>query len=181
MLAGAAALFVGNAYQAQMPAFASEFGHGNPGLAYWALLAADAAGALVGAAILESRGLLAPSARTAVILGMLWCVAIGSFALARSYPLAIMALLCAGFLELSFNSMAQALVQLNAPASLRGHVIGVFSMASNGLRAVSGVTVGILGALVGIHSSLAVSAVALLLVLTWLLARAAPVPAPAPV
>jgi hypothetical protein len=38
--------------------------------------------------------------------------------------------------------MAQALVQLSAPAPIRGRVIGVFSMAASGMRTFSGFTVG---------------------------------------
>jgi MFS family permease len=171
LLSGGAAFFVGNAYQAQMPAFASELGHGNPGIAYWMLLAADALGALIGAVVLESRGLLPPRPATAILLAILWCVAIGGFALVRVYPIAIMLLFCAGFLELSFNSMSQALVQLNAPGALRGHVIGVFSMASLGLRFVSGITVGLLGSLIGIHASLSLAAVVLLVGLAALMGR----------
>jgi MFS family permease len=169
LLAGGAAFFVGNAYQAQMPQFATELGHGNPGFAYWMLLAADAIGALIGAVVLESRGLLPPRPRTAVLLGMLWCLALGGFALARTYPLAVLLLLCAGFLELSFSSMAMALVQLNAPPRLRGHVIGTYSMAALGLRCVSGITVGVLGSVLGIHHSLSLAAAVLLAGLALLL------------
>jgi hypothetical protein len=60
--------------------------------------------------------------------------------------------------------MAQALVQINAPNQIRGRVIGVFSMSSNGLRTFSGLSVGLLGARIGIHNSLAYSAAALLAV-----------------
>ncbi len=171
LLSGGAALFIGNAYQAQMPQFATELGHGNPGMAYWMLLAADATGALLGAAVLESHGLLPPRPRTALLLGMLWCVAIGGFALMHVYAWAILMLFCAGFLELSFNSMAQALVQLNAPVAIRGHVIGVFSMAALGLRFVSGITVGLFGSVLGIHRSLSLAAVVLMVGLLLLSAR----------
>ena len=168
-LAGAASLFVGQAYQAQMPGFALDLGHGNPGVAYWALLSADAGGALLAGVVLESRGLLQPRARTALVLAMLWCGALGGFALSGSYALALALLFAAGFLELSFNAIAQTLVQLNAPALLRGRIIGVFSMASLGLRMFSGITVGILGGLVGIHLSLAASTAALLVFLLGLI------------
>jgi hypothetical protein len=57
--------------------------------------------------------------------------------------------------------MAQALVQMNAPAEIRGRVIGVFSMSSMGLRTFSGLNVGLLGASLGIHNSLALSGAAL--------------------
>jgi MFS family permease len=77
-------------------------------------------------------------------------------------------LFCAGFVEVSFNSMAQALVQINAPVPMRGRVIGVFSMAANGMRTFAGVTVGLLGGLIGIHWSLAISAGAFLFVVVRL-------------
>ena len=60
---------------------------------------------------------------------------IGSFAATRSYPAALGLLFCAGFLELSFYAMAQALVQMNAPVPIRGRVIGLFAMSALGLRA----------------------------------------------
>ncbi len=164
VLAGGASLFIGNAYQAQMPAFAHDFVEGEAGVVYSLLLAADAAGALLAGVILESRGLLPPNPRTAFVLAMLWCCALAGFALAGSYALALALLFVAGFLELSFNAMAQALVQLEAPAAIRGRVIGLFAMSALGLRAFSGVTVGLLGAAVGVHASLAASALLLLTV-----------------
>jgi MFS family permease len=169
LLAGGASLFVGNAYQAQMPEFAQHLGHGDAGAAYGMLLAADAAGALIAGFVLESRGLLQPKPRTAFILAMLWCCAIGGFAIASSYPVALALLCVAGFLQLAFAAMGQTLVQLHAPAAIRGRVIGLYSMSSLGLRAFSGVTVGILGSAIGIHWSLALSALALLALTALLL------------
>ena len=171
-LGGLAAFFVGNAYQAQMPAFASDLGHGDPGVSYSMLLAADAAGALTAGFVLESRGLLHPAARTALLLAMAWCIALGTFAVVRIYPIALALLFAAGFLELSFNSMAQALVQLSAPPAIRGRVIGVFSMAASGMRMFSGITVGIVGSLIGIHYSLPLSAAVLLIAIAILLSFA---------
>jgi len=172
LLVGGASLIVGNAYQAQMPEFAHDLAHGDGGFTYSALFGADAAGALSAGLALEARGLLPPRTRTAVILAMGWCIAIGSFAATRVYPLALVLLFCAGFLELSFYAMAQALVQINAPAAMRGRVIGLFSMSALGLRSFSGVTVGLAGSLIGIHLSLALSAAllfALILVMLWTL------------
>ncbi len=163
-------LFVGNAFQAQMPEFAHDLGEDHAGTRYSVLLAANAAGALTGGLILESRGLLPPRPRTAFILTLLWCCVITGFAAATSYPLALALMFVAGFLNLSFNSMAQTLVQMNAPTTLRGRVIGLYNMSSNGLRAFSGVTVGMLGSLIGIHWSLALSAMTLLAVTAVLFA-----------
>jgi len=170
VLVGCASLIVGNAYQAQMPEFAHDLGHPDGGITYSALLGADAAGALVAGLILEGRGLLPPNPRTALVLAILWCVAIGAFALASSYPLALLLLFAAGFLELAFFAMAQTLVQVNAPAQVRGRVIGLFAMSALGLRAFSGLTVGLGGSLIGIHWSLAISAAVLLVITALFLA-----------
>jgi hypothetical protein len=158
LLAGCASLLVGNAYHAQLPEFARDFGHVAADVTYSMLFAADALGALSAGLVLESRGLLPPRVRSAFVLAILWCLAIGSFALSASYPFALALLFAAGFLELSFYAMAQTLVQLHAPAEMRGRVIGAFTMSAMGLRAFSGVTVGVGGSLIGIHWSLAISA-----------------------
>src|SRR3546814_8172292 len=89
---------------------------------------------------------------------MIWCAALGSFALSSSYVLALLLLFVAGFVELSFNSMAQTLVQLNAPPEMRGRAIGVYNMFAMGMRTFSGVPVGLVGARIGIHWALAGSA-----------------------
>jgi MFS family permease len=170
VMIGASAFFIGNAYQAQMPGFAADLGHGRAGFAYGALLAADAAGGLAAGIILESRGFLPPSVRAAFILAMIWCCALAGFAQSSVYAVAIPLLFIAGFVELGFNSMAQSLVQINAPDALRGRVIGVFAMAASGLRTFSGVSVGLLGASIGIHNSLGLSAAALFLVYLGILA-----------
>ena len=169
LLGGCASFFVGNAYNAQMPGFALDLGHGDPGVAYSSLLAADAAGALLAGVLLESRALLAANPRAAIILAILWCCALVGFSLSTAYPLALALLFTAGFFELAFNAMAQTLVQLNAPTEIRGRVIGLYNMASLGLRAFSGVTVGLIGSLVGVHWSLALSAVAVLAIACGLL------------
>ena len=165
VLIGAASFFVGNAYQAQMPGFALDLGHDRVDFSYRALLAADAAGGLAAGLILEGRGLLPPKARTAFILAMIWCCALIGFARSGTYSISIALLFVAGFVELGFNSMAQSLVQLHAPDAIRGRVIGVFSMSAMGLRTFSGLSVGLLGAVVGIHNSLSYSAAAILSVL----------------
>jgi len=177
LLAGGASFFVGNSYQAQMPGFAQDLGHGDPGTAYGVLLAADAAGALVAGVLLETRGqLLRMNARTAAVLAMAWAASLGAFALMRWYPLAIVCLFVAGFFELAFSSMTLALVQLHAPAASRGRVLGLYGMAWAGLRAFSGITVGFVGGALTIHTSLALAttAVLVLTVLLWMRLRREP-------
>ena len=159
-LAGAASFFVGNSYQAQMPGFAHDLGHGDPGVAYTSLLAADAAGALVAGFLLESRGGWLPTQpRMAMMLALAWAAALALFGLTGTYSWALALLFCAGFFELSFSSMAQTLVQVHAPESARGRVLGLFTMASAGLRTFSGLTVGLIGSRLSIHLSLPLAAV----------------------
>lgn len=172
-LAGLTSFMIGNAYHAQMPGFAGDLGHGDPGVSYSVLLAADAAGAVLAAIALESWGRLKGTPRTAIALAMLWSVALLGFALVPIYPVAIALLFFAGFFELSFNTMAQALVQLNAPHDIRGRVVGLYNMAGLGMRAFSGITVGVAGAAIGIHWSLGLSAAVLLALLLLLQLRAA--------
>jgi MFS family permease len=174
LLAGTTSLLVGNAFQAQMPEFAHDLGTDDQGYAYSALLAAYAGGAVVGGLLLEGRNLLRPSARSATICAIIWCLLIAGFAATSSYPLALALLFLAGVLNLAYLSMAQTLVQLLAPSHLRGRLIGLFNMSSMGLRAFSGLTVGVLGGLIGVHWSLALSATALLAVTLALFAFALP-------
>jgi hypothetical protein len=88
-------------------------------------------------------------------------------------------LFSAGFFELSFSSMAQTLVQVNAPDAVRGRVLGLFNMSSAGLRTFSGLTVGLAGSVTTIHTSLAASAAAFMLVVGLLMVRfGAKVPRP---
>jgi MFS family permease len=169
-LGGLSSLFVGNAFQAQMPEFASDLGTEKVDFAYSALLAANAAGAVVGGLLLEGRGWLEPRVRTAIACAIIWCLVITGFAATTAYPVALSLLFLAGLFNLAFLSMAQTLVQLLAPAQLRGRLIGLFAMSTLGLRAFSGVTVGVLGGAVGVHWSLALSALALLSVAIALLA-----------
>jgi hypothetical protein len=53
---------------------------------------------------------------------------------------------------------------------MRGRVIGLYQMSSLGMRAFSGITIGIVGNYIGIHWSLALSAMSLLAIITVLLA-----------
>jgi MFS family permease len=95
------------------------------------------------------------------------------FAFSTSYVLSLTLLFFGGALNLAFYSIAQTIVQLLAPVELRGRLVGLFSMSVFGLRAFSGVTVGVVGGLIGIHWSLAVSSMVLLAVSVALFAFAA--------
>jgi MFS family permease len=177
-LAGCVSFFVGNSYQAQMPGFATDLGHGDAGVAYMMLLGADAAGALTAGILLEARGgIFQISPRNALLLALVWALSLGGFALAAIYPLAIVLLLVAGFCELSFSSMVQTIVQMNAPDHIRGRVLGLYTMMASGLRMFSGITVGLIGSEISIHASLAIAAGAVAIAISVIYVRTRRAPA----
>ena len=171
LLGGITSFFVGNAFQAQMPEYAHHLGTDEAGGWYSLLLAANAAGAVLGTVLLESTNLLRPSPRAAIACAGIWALAIGLFPAAPGYTSALTLLVLAGIFNLAFSSMAQTLVQLLAPARVRGKVVGLFNTAALGLRAGSGLTVGLLGALIGVQRSLELSAgvvvASAVVLLTW--------------
>ncbi|MBI2366603.1 MAG: MFS transporter [Deltaproteobacteria bacterium] len=173
LLGGAASFFVGNAFHANMPEFAHDLGTEKADIAYSALLAANAAGSVAGGFLLDGKEWLPPTVKSAILCAILWCVIMTGFAFSTSYVLSLALLFFGGALNLAFYSIAQTIVQLLAPVELRGRLIGLFSMSAFGLRAFSGVTVGVVGGLIGIHWSLAVSSMVLLAVSVALFAFAA--------
>ena len=60
------------------------------------------------------------------------------------------------------RSSGQALVQLRAPDDQRGRVVGVYSMIGSGMRTGNGLTIGGLGALLGVSGAVAVGGGALM-------------------
>jgi MFS family permease len=173
VIAGATSFFVGNAFQAQMPAYANFLGADATGTRYTMLLAADAVGAVIGVLLLETANFSTPTVQTAVVSAGLWGVTMGLFPLTHSYPAALTLLVLAGVFNIAFQSMSQTLVQLLAPSNIRGRVVGVFTMAMLGLRAGSGLMVGLLGTVIGVRYSLAISSLAVVLIAAGLLAREA--------
>jgi MFS family permease len=154
-----------------MPEYAHALGATEAKVWYSVLLAANAAGAVLGAILLETAGVLRPSARTAIACAAAWAATLVLFPLATSYALAVALLVLGGAFNIAFTSMAQTLVQLLSPPDVRGRMVGLFNTAMLGLRAGSGVSVGVLGAVIGIHRSLMWSAAAVLVIAVWLYAR----------
>jgi MFS family permease len=169
LLGGLSSFLIGSGIQPQMPEFAIDLGLNQAGLGYGLLLAANSAGAVLGGVVLESTHWLKPSVRVALLSTLVWAGCMLGFALAHQYVLALGLLVGAGVANLASQSTAQTLVQLLAPADKRGRIVGVYTMASNGLRAGSGVSIGLVGGLIGIHWSLGLSALTLALLVTGLI------------
>jgi MFS family permease len=161
VLAGLGSFFVGSSLQTSMPVFAHSLGAGSAGLAYGVLLFANGAGGVIGGVLLEATGRIKPNVMAAVVSTAVYGVTTLLFALTTSYPLALVLLLAGGIAYLASMSITQTVVQLLAPPEERGRVVGLYGVSANGLRAGSGFTVGLLGAAIGLHWSLGVSAAAL--------------------
>ena len=163
LLIGCVSFFIGNAYQAQMPQFTLSLIPRDNGFYYSILLIASGIGAMSAGIILETKNMLAPKTSSVFYLVFLWCLAIIAFAISKNIYVSITILFIMGFFELTYNSMAQTIVQLNAPPEIRGRVVGLFNMSFLGLKTFSGVTTGFIGSVIGIHWALGLSAILLLL------------------
>ena len=170
LLGGTTSFLVGNAFQAQMPEYAHHLGADEAGAWYSVLLAANAVGAIIGAVLLESSTFVTLCARAAILCALVWGVLMAVFPAAQNYPVAVLLLVLAGIFNVAFTSMAQTIVQLLAPPHLRGSMVGLFNTSMLGLRAGSGLTVGVLGALIGVQWSLTLSSAAVVLIAVGLLA-----------
>lgn len=178
VLAGVTSFFVGNAFQAQMPEYAHYLAADDTGAWYSLLLAANAAGAVIGVVLLETATFVRGGVRTAIVCATLWGLAMALFPLTQNYALAIALLLLAGVFNIAFTSMAQAVVQILAPADVRGRIVGLFNTAILGLRAGSGLTVGVVGTVVGVRLSLTISALMVVVITIALFAREMLLPRP---
>jgi len=161
ILAGLGSFFVGASLQSVMPIFAQDLGAKSSGTAYGVLLFANGAGGVIGGVLLEATGRIKPNVKAAVVSTGIYGVSSMLFAAIGNYPFAVAMLLVGGIANLASMSIGQTIVQLEAPAPDRGRVIGVYGMSANGLRAGSGFTVGMVGAALGVHLSLGLSAAAL--------------------
>ncbi len=170
LLAGATSFFVGTAFQAQMPEYAHHHGSDEADVWYTVLFSANAAGAVIGAVLLESVAVLQGGGRAAIVCAAIWGAVMAIFPFAQGYAAAVTLLVLGGVFNIAYTSMAQAVVQILAPPNLRGRVVGVFNTSMLGLRAGSGLTVGVLGAVIGVELSLALSALVVVAIALGLLA-----------
>ena len=163
ILGGLGSFFIGASLQTSMPIFAHDLGAGSAGTAYGVLLFANGLGGVIGGVLLEVTGRIKPNVKAAVVSTAVYGATTLLFAFTGSYAIALIMLLISGVANLASMSIGQTVVQLLAPAQDRGRIVGLYGVSANGLRAGSGFTVGLLGAVIGIHWSLGLSAAALCL------------------
>ncbi|WP_432535157.1 MFS transporter [Kineococcus arenarius] len=163
LVAGLTSLFVGSAIQTVMPEFAEALGDGASGTAYGVLLFANGLGGVLGGIVLEATGWIRPNVAVAIVSTFCFGLAIAGFSLSGGLATAVGLLVVGGVANLVSVSVNQTVVQLRADPAERGRTVGVYSMASGGLRVGSGFTIGVLGAAVGVRSSVLASGLSLAL------------------
>ncbi len=161
VLAGLGSFFIGSAIQTAMPALAGDMGASSGGTAYGVLLFANGLGGVLGGLLLEGTGWLRLSVRAAMWSTAIYGVSSLLFAFSHDYIVAALLLVVGGVANLAAMSITQTVVQLLAPRDKRGQVVGLYGVGANGMRIGSGLTVGILGAAVGLRVSLGLSAAAM--------------------
>ena len=164
VLAGLGSFFIGASLQSAMPIFAHDLGAGGAGTAYGVLLFANGAGGVIGGILLEATGRIKPNVRAAVVSTAIYGVT--TLSSSRSPPATRSP--CALLVRRRGREPGLDVDRPDrrpaaGPAADRGRVVGVYGVSANGLRAGSGFTVGLLGAAIGIHWSLGLSAAALCL------------------
>ncbi|MCL2583560.1 MAG: MFS transporter [Streptosporangiales bacterium] len=162
ILAGLGSFFVGASMQTAMPSISSSVTGMSSSTAYSVLLFALGLGGVLGGVLLEGTNWLKSTVRTAVWTTAVYGLTTVAFAFAHNWVAAGIMLVIGGICNLANMSITQTIVQLLAPRSKRGQVVGVYGVAANGLRMGSGVTVGFLGGLLGLRMSLAASATGLI-------------------
>src|SRR5437879_11112053 len=95
VLAGATSLFICTAFQAQMPEFAHHHGSEEADVWYSVLFGANAAGAVIGALLLETVTVLQGGVRAAIVCAAIWGIVMGLFPLVHGYAAAVTFLLLA--------------------------------------------------------------------------------------
>ena len=149
---GRRSFFVGNAYQAQMPEFAHDLGHGDPGPVLQRAARRRCGRRVDAGFVLESRGCCRP------LRAPHSCSRCSGAARSRGF--ALVRVLSARAGAAVRRRLPRAVVQLDGAdagaaatrrPTIRGRVIGLFSMSSARLATFSGVTVGLVGSAIGIH------------------------------
>src|SRR6185503_4052592 len=112
LLAGATSFFVGTAFQAQMPEYAHHHGSEDADVWYSVLFGANAAGAVIGAIVLETVAVRQGGVRGASVCAAIWGAVRAIFPVVHGYASAVALLVLATVFNLAFTSLGGAVVQI---------------------------------------------------------------------
>jgi MFS family permease len=153
LLPGVPALFVLN-YLTFIPFYARDILEIGP-VGIGLLTGAIGIGALTGAL---SLAMLRPSGGSGrLVLGSMVIVGVSltTFAVSRSVPLSMLALVLIGMFQVQFYSTTNVLIQVLVPARLRGRVLSLYLLTSIGLIPIANLVGGVLADAIGVEAVLA--------------------------
>ncbi len=169
LLVGATGLF-GISFATLFPVWATDI-LGGDAATNGLLQSARGLGALISALAIASLGRFTFKGRLLTLGTFLFPLLLIVFALVRSLPLALLALVTTGMAVILIMNLANALVQSLVPDALRGRVMAVYSMTFFGSIPIGALWAGWLAELANAPTAMISGAVAGLLVavLMWLL------------
>ena len=158
---GATGLFT-TACMTLFPAWAVVVLHGDATTNGW-LQSARGVGALLGALTIAALGRFNWKGRLLTIGALFFPLALIVYALMTWIPLALLALVAAGWGFLMLSNMAGTLLQMLAPEELRGRVTSVYSLVAFGTLPIGGLLAGVLAGQIGSPLTVMGGAVGMLL------------------
>ena len=144
-----------------LPLLATRVFHLGPS-GFGAMFAVFGVGA-VGGALLAAGGGSWPTGRRVRLLALLTGVDIVLTGFAPGVAAAFVGLVLAGLLSIWFIALANTLVQVRTAPSLRGRVMGIWTMAIPGMNPLTGLLAGVTAVVLGPRAGFALGGVALLL------------------
>jgi MFS family permease len=157
-IVGLVSLF-GISFVTLIPAWAVNILHGDETI-NGLLLSARGAGALVAALMIASLGRITYKGRLLTVGTFALPTFLACFALTRVLPLSLLAVAAVGWSAILINNLANALVQTIVPDSLRGRVMGVYTLTFFGLMPIGALWIGAVAERVGVPGAIFMNGVA---------------------
>ncbi|HLJ35091.1 MAG TPA: MFS transporter [Ktedonobacteraceae bacterium] len=151
----AAASLLGRPYLLLMPAFARTVQHVGPeqlGL----MVAASGAGSFLGSIALATLNTSQHLQRLLLICGIGFGIVLALFALTPLFPLATLILIACGAGATMTMTIANTLLQTQAPSGMRGRVMSLYTLIAAGLTPLGALVISSLGAGIGLSMATAI-------------------------
>jgi MFS family permease len=127
-------------------------------LTFGLLQAASGIGAVTGALIVASMPKGARRGRWLTVGNLMFPIALLAMSASRSFALSFVVLVVAGLSFVAQNALANTLIQISVPDSLRGRVMSVYSLSFQGMFRMGGMQAGFMGDLIGAPATVAIGA-----------------------
>lgn len=113
------------------------------------LQSARGLGAIIGSGLLVSRGATGSHGRIFLFSAILYGLSFALFGLSQSFALSLFLLLVVGASDAVWGATRSIMLQLRTPETMRGRVMGIFSLSSRGMHPLGQVETGLVVPLIG--------------------------------